>query len=77
MAIKFVVCMGSSCYARGNEKNLAIIEDYLKKHKLDASVELSGTLCCDLCKEGPIIFINDKPYCKVDEGTILDILSEL
>ena len=69
--------MGSSCYARGNEKNLIHIEDFINTHNLSAEVELVGTRCNDTCKKGPVIFINDKPHYHIDTGTILDILSEL
>ena len=31
---KIVVCLGSSCFARGNAQNLAAIEEYLQNHGL-------------------------------------------
>jgi len=38
--IKINVCMGSSCYARGNRDNVEIIQAYLKEKGLDTQVEL-------------------------------------
>ena len=34
MKRKIVICMGSSCFARGNEENLRVIEDFLKSNNL-------------------------------------------
>ena len=41
---KIVVCLGSSCFARGNEENIRVVEDYLQKNSYqdDVDVELSG-----------------------------------
>ena len=58
------VCMGSSCFSRGNEKNLALIEQFITDHALDSNVELAGSLCEDYCTRGPIVKINDK-ICKI------------
>ena len=59
---KIVVCLGSSCFARGNEENI------------DVDVELSGTLCQGRCAEGPNVIVDGKIYSKVDPGVMLDIL---
>jgi NADH:ubiquinone oxidoreductase subunit E len=32
------VCMGSSCFARGNLENLNFLETYIKENNLDAHV---------------------------------------
>ena len=36
------VCMGSSCFARGNLKNLDYIENFIKENNLDADIDLFG-----------------------------------
>ena len=38
MATEIVICMGSSCFARGNEVNLRIIEDFLRENGLEAEM---------------------------------------
>ena len=52
---KIVVCLGSSCFARGNEENIRVVEAYLEENSYqdDVDVELSGTLCQGRCAEGP------------------------
>ena len=36
--LNITVCMGSSCFARGNQENLAYIEEYIKEHGIDANI---------------------------------------
>ena len=68
--------MGSSCFARGNNKNLEIIQKYLDENNMDAEIELSGLRCCSLCSKGPNITINGVEYNNVDSGTLIDILDK-
>ena len=73
---KIQVCMGSSCFARGNNKNLQMIVQYLKDNSLEADVEVSGLRCCDLCSKGPNILIDGVEYDNVDSGILIDILDK-
>ncbi len=66
--------MGSSCFARGNEKNLELIEKFLEKHALAAQVQLSGSLCECCCGKGPNIRINDKFFHAVSREKLPGIL---
>ena len=55
--LEIEVCLGSSCFARGNSKNLAIINSLIQHRGLNASVRLTGRLCQDQCKQGPNLTI--------------------
>ena len=68
--------MGSSCFARGNNRNLQVIKKYLEDNDYDANVELSGLRCCGLCAKGPNITIDGVEYDNVDSGTLIDILDK-
>lgn len=57
-----VICMGSSCFARGNNLNLRIIEKYIRTKGLGKNVFIKGTLCEGECTRGPVIIINGKPF---------------
>lgn len=72
--IQIEICMGSSCFSRGNSDNLQAIKDFLEKHNLDDKVDLRGSLCQGECKYGPNIVINGKRYNEVDRGSVIDIL---
>ncbi|MBU1082260.1 MAG: (2Fe-2S) ferredoxin domain-containing protein [Spirochaetes bacterium] len=68
------ICMGSSCYARGNARNADIIQRWLAREGIEARVELTGTLCEGLCREGPNLRIGERAYRGVDPAAIEDIL---
>lgn len=71
------VCMGSSCFARGNFQNLTFLENYLKENNLEAEIELVGAHCQERCELGPNIYIDDKPYSEVDTDKLKQILDEI
>lgn len=71
------VCMGSSCFARGNMNNLECIENFINENSLEAKVDLVGAHCQNKCENGPHIFIDDVDYDEVDEEKLKDILEKL
>ncbi|MDD2404465.1 MAG: (2Fe-2S) ferredoxin domain-containing protein [Victivallaceae bacterium] len=75
MATKIVICMGSSCFARGNDKNLRIIEQFLKDNHFKAEIELSGSGCEGRCSEGPNIIIDGTCYHRMEKGALIDVLN--
>ena len=70
------ICMGSSCFARGNEKNVALCEEFLAERGLrdEIDVELGASLCTGNCAQGPIVIVDGKTYTNVDRGVMRDIL---
>ncbi|MDP4290683.1 MAG: (2Fe-2S) ferredoxin domain-containing protein [Bacteroidota bacterium] len=73
---EMIICLGSSCFSRGNSKNLRIIQDYLKKNNLETKVDFKGNLCSEHCNLGPILQIGDRIYKHVDESNIISILND-
>ncbi len=71
---EIVICLGSSCFARGNKKTLIRIQQYIKDHELEESVKFRGNHCFGKCKDGPVLTINGKEYKGVYESDIIDIL---
>ena len=69
-----VICMGSSCFARGNREHLELIENYLHGNKIDAEITFSGCRCRGECGSGPNIEINGNLHHEIDTGTLLDLL---
>ena len=65
--LNITVCMGSSCFARGNASNLEFIENYIKENGLEAEIDLAGARCEGKCVSGPNITINGVEYTEVDE----------
>lgn len=75
--INITVCMGSSCFARGNQQNLTFIEAFIKSHGLEADIDLSGTRCENKCATGPNVIINGVEYSGVDEKKLEEVLTQL
>ncbi len=58
--IEMQVCMGSSCFSRGNRDVVNYIRDYLKKNHLEDKIVFKGARCMNLCSNGPNLRINDR-----------------
>lgn len=71
------VCLGSSCYPRGNRDILCYIKDYIRNRHCEERVELKGELCSGLCSQGPVISINGKVYTRLTIDAVQEILDEL
>jgi NADH:ubiquinone oxidoreductase subunit E len=76
MPIRVTICMGSSCFARGNEENLRVLEEFVAGHGLDADIVPAGSRCEGLCARGPNVSIDGTMHHEVDPGTLLDLLRE-
>jgi NADH:ubiquinone oxidoreductase subunit E len=73
-----VICMGSSCFARGNARNVELAEAFLDAHpEIEARVDLRGGLCCDRCADGPNVVVDCTVHTRVDEPAMRAILDGL
>lgn len=72
--IKIEICMGSSCFSRGNNRTVEVLQRYCVEQKVPVQIELCGSLCTGGCTNGPHIKINGQSYDQVEHTTILDIL---
>jgi len=70
------ICLGSSCFARGNQATLKIIRNYIQEQKLEAEFSFKGQLCSGLCNEGPIVVINGEVFREVNPDGIIPILEK-
>jgi len=70
------ICMGSSCFARGNDQNLEFLENYIKENNLDATIEITGSRCENICAQGPNIIIDGVHYYGVDKKKLKELLDE-
>ncbi len=68
------LCMGSSCFARGNSHVLTDIESFLSDNDLEDKVELVGHLCLNKCNDGPHISIDGVQYSCLSADCIVDLI---
>lgn len=74
-SIVIEICLGSSCYARGNRGSVETIKEFVEKNRLSGLVELRGKLCSNQCGTGPVIQINDKKYTANEAWEFLEQLA--
>ena len=74
--VRVELCMGSSCFARGNSQALTNLETYIAEHRLEDRVELVGHLCLGSCSAGPNLKIDDVAYSGVRSECVIDLLTE-
>lgn len=68
------ICMGSSCFSRGNGRNYETIKQYIDEHNLSVNVKIKGCRCGNMCMKGPNIWIDGRLFSDVDQGSIIDIM---
>jgi NADH:ubiquinone oxidoreductase subunit E len=71
---EIIICLGSSCFSRGNNKCLGIIDKFLKSHNLEDRYFFRGSRCFDKCERGPIMKIGDEIFENVKPGEVENIL---
>ena len=74
MTTEIKICMGSACFAKGNQENLEYIKEYIEENNLDSEITIVGALCENKCDIGPRIIINDKEYTNVTKKKIKEVL---
>lgn len=70
------ICLGSSCFSRGNKEVVQFIREYLKKNHLDDKVIFKGARCLGLCSKGPNMLVNGRIIEGVDITRVEKILEE-
>lgn len=74
--VNVTICMGSSCFARGNSRNLEAVRTWLTAHGREAEVELKGCRCGGKCGDGPNVWIGGICHSGVTPEAVPALLSE-
>lgn len=74
--IELTICLGSSCFARGNQTMVHIIREYLRKNHLEEIVFFKGAHCFNACKQGPTVRINDEYLYGVTPENVIPLLTQ-
>ncbi|HIW86686.1 MAG TPA: (2Fe-2S) ferredoxin domain-containing protein [Candidatus Onthomorpha intestinigallinarum] len=72
---EIIICLGSSCFARGNNKNLEFIQEYLKVNNLKSKITFKGQLCSQQCSKGPVVIIDGEMFTEVNKTKLMEILN--
>lgn len=72
-----VICLGSSCFSRGNKQTVQIIKNYLKSNQLEDQVFFHGNHCYGNCENGPIIKVDDKEFQNILPENAIHLLDSI
>lgn len=73
---EIIICLGSSCFARGNKKTLGLIQQYLDEHNLMDKTTFRGNHCFGKCHSGPNLKINGREYDRINDADIISIMEK-
>jgi NADH:ubiquinone oxidoreductase subunit E len=71
-----VICLGSSCFARGNKQLVKIVNDYLRDRNLLNEVRFHGERCFGQCAVGPSLKLDGILKERLDEDSVIAVLDE-
>ena len=74
--IEMQICLGSSCFSRGNRDVVAYIREYLRKNHLEDKIVFRGARCMNGCSNGPNLRINERTIEGVTISKIENILEK-
>lgn len=73
--MKIELCMGSSCFARGNALVLEALELYVAEVR-PVEIVLTGHLCLEDCANGPNIKIGDTIYHGLKAPEVIELIEQ-
>lgn len=73
---EIVICLGSSCFSRGNKTTVRLIDNWLKENRLRDKVYYHGNHCFANCDKGPVLKIDDTIHHHVDAEKAIQILKD-
>lgn len=68
------LCMGSSCFARGNNRLLESLEQAIELNGWQERISLVGARCDNRCGDGPNVTVDGKLYQGLDVGAFMDLI---
>lgn len=73
---KIILCVGSSCFARGNNEIISLIKKYIVRKNLEDKVLFIGDHCMDNCSNGPNMYIGERLFEKISKDKLEFILDD-
>lgn len=70
------ICLGSSCFARGNKLILQTIKAFIVKHNLQDELDFRGSHCFGKCQHGPNLNIDGVYFHNISPENIEEVLRE-
>jgi NADH:ubiquinone oxidoreductase subunit E len=75
--VTLTICLGSSCFTRGNGENLQRIQAWIREGGLEGRVVLRGARCEGRCQEGPNLRVGEAFLDDLRSDTLVERLEQL
>lgn len=75
--IDLQICLGSSCFSRGNKKIVKVVEEYIRTNNLSGRVYFHGGHCFSKCEQGPTLLADGKYFHQLTEESVKEVLDKL
>lgn len=73
---EITICLGSSCYTRGNNETIKLIQAFIAENKIEDLINFKGELCSCNCKSGPNLKVNDQTHHNIDALSAITIIKD-
>ena len=60
--MKVTVCIGSSCHIKGSRQVVEQLQRLIAENGLDDKIELGGTFCMGLCRQGICVTVDGEVF---------------
>lgn len=71
------ICVGSSCHLKGSEDIVALLQQAVADHHLEAEVTLAGSFCTGQCNRvGVTVQVDDDVYPGITRENFSEFLAE-
>ena len=71
------ICVGSSCHLKGSEDIVALLQQAVAEHQLEAEITLAGSFCTGQCNRvGVTVQVDDDIYPGVIREGFKEFFSE-
>lgn len=74
--LRVVLCLGSSCHARGNRAAVETLRARLTDRFGPIEWELKGSLCLGRCAEGPVAIVNGETLLLAPGQDLVEVIAE-
>ena len=71
------ICLGSSCFSRGNKRIVKVIEEYIVANNLQNRIYFHGGHCFSKCEHGPTLLAKGKYFHNLTEESVKEVLFDI
>jgi NADH:ubiquinone oxidoreductase subunit E len=70
-----VLCMGSACFARGNDVMLKRVQEFILENTFEG-LDVRAELCCEHCTGGPNMILDGEPIHPTHPDQLIELIQQ-